>query len=251
MIVEIMYKEFISYGEKETTVYLEKLFPEADFVYTSYKDKPYFVDNRPDLIFFGPMPESEMEKVVAKLEPYRDRIKELVEDEVVFIILNNALDMFGQAIEVKNGPEAKSLGIFDYKTVRDFDKRHSQLLIADFEGQAIIGNVLGFSSYYGNEDNYLYQAIHPKVGFNLDTPLGGYRYKNAFLSELAGGILLINPYLTKKLRKHFMGDENIPFEKEIRYIYDQNLEKLQVNPDFAKALRAHPTFERISNGKRT
>ena len=238
MIVEIMYREFISYGEKETTVYLEKLFPEAEFVYTGYKDTPYFVDRKPDLIFFGPMPESVMDKIVVKLEPYRDRIKELVEDDVMFIILNNAMDMFGASIEVKNGPDTKSLGVFDYKTVRDYDKRHSEIMVADFEGHPIVGNVLGFSSYYGNENAYLYEATHPKIGFNLETPYGGYRYRNAFLSELAGCILLINPYLTKKLRKHFMGDEVIPFEEQVQYIYDQNLMKLQVNPNFAKAMQS-------------
>lgn len=237
MKIEIMYPEFISYGETETVAYFEKLFPEADFYYCRYKDRPYFADHEPDMIFFGPMAEYNIEKIYFRLLPFKDRLKTLIDQGTFFLALNNALDLFGRSLEVKNGPEAHSLGLFPYRTVRDYDDRISKPALVKFENQYITGSILGFSNYYGNEDHYYYTAVYPEMAFNRESVLGGFRYKNAFLCELAGGVFLMNPYLAKRLRKHFMGDDQIPLESAMTYTYEENLKLMSKNKEYANRMK--------------
>lgn len=239
MIIEIMYKEFITYGEHATVEYLEKLLPEAEFIYTGYKDQPYFVKHHVDLIFFGPMSEHNMDLIYPKLLPYKDKLKRIIEDGQYFIGLNNSLDLFAKELEVKNGSPSQSLGIFDYKAIRNYDRRKSQLTVFDYKGKIVIGNQLGFSNYYGNEDNYILKAVYPKKGFNIETDKCGYRYKNAFLIELAGNVIMSSPFILEEIRNKFYGDTNIPYRQAVEYNYNENVRLMKVNKSAEEAIQAY------------
>lgn len=232
MVIEFLYNELTLYGENQNLKYFELLFPEAKIVKTKYYDTPYFVNNKVDILYIGPMEESWLQKVYSKLFPYRKRLIDLIEDGIYFFIFNSAMDIFGKDLEIKNPINKKetnyTLGIFDYHTIRDYDNRKSKIVKYSYEGEIIIGVNAGFSNYYGNEDNYIYESLVDGQGFNKDTRLGGYRYKNTFISELVALPLISNPYLAKKLSIKFNGHDNIPLEKEMEDMYNLYLTFVEV-----------------------
>lgn len=58
MLIEVLYKEFMIYGEAENIDYFKLLFPEAEFIETGFLEKPYFVDHDVDMLIMGPMHET-------------------------------------------------------------------------------------------------------------------------------------------------------------------------------------------------
>lgn len=223
MVIEILYSELYTYGEKGNIDYIEKMFSDAKTVYTKLIEEPYFVKERPDLVIIGPMAEPNLEKVQKKLAPYVERIKELIDDNIYFIAFNNVLDILGTKLYVENEGEKDTLGIFDFTAKRDYEKRKSELVVAKFDGEIILGANIGFSEYFGNEKNYLYETLAGR-GFNSQTKLGGFRHKNAFLVEMIGNIFMYNPNISKRLLKIFGYPEKIPFEKEVQKSYEQRIE---------------------------
>jgi len=112
--IEILFPEFCNlYGDISNMKYLQKCIPEANFIQTSFNEEPTFVKNNVDLIYMGPMTEKMQEKVIEKLKPYKQRIEELIEKNVVFLITGNALEIFGEYIENEDGSKIEALGIFN------------------------------------------------------------------------------------------------------------------------------------------
>ena len=72
-------------------------------MYTSYMDEPLFVTEKPDLIYMGAMTESAQEKIIKKLMPYKERIAQLISEDVPMLFTNNAVEIFGQYIENEDG----------------------------------------------------------------------------------------------------------------------------------------------------
>ena len=75
------------YGDVQNPVYLQKCLPDAKFVFTSLTDEPYFVHDAPDLIYLGGMPEQIQRRVIGKLMPYRERIRQIVEADVPILAI--------------------------------------------------------------------------------------------------------------------------------------------------------------------
>ena len=59
--------------------------PEAEFIETALDDKPAFVTENVNMIYLGPMTENTQEKVIKRLKPYKERIEELIDKNVVFL----------------------------------------------------------------------------------------------------------------------------------------------------------------------
>ncbi len=230
MVVEVLYPEFITFGEIETVHYFDLVAKEhehLEIVKTFYHDEPYFANHSVDLIFFGPMTEKNMERVYSKLLPYKRLLKDLIDDGLIVLAINNSLDLLGSELKVIDGEPASCLGLFPYKTVRDFSNRVSEQVLIEFQGELAYGSKLGFSNYYGNENNYLYKSLYPEHAFNLDSPLGGYKYNNSYLIELSGNILITNPCFLKLLKNLLEIDSELPFESDLNFVYKENLRLLK------------------------
>lgn len=223
MRIEILCPEWLTFGEQTTAIYLEKLFPEAEVIHTSFLDAPHFDHEPVDLLFFGPMAENRLEKVVQKLSPLRQRLLARIEEGMMLLALNNALDVLGKTLTVKNGPPANTLNLFPYETLRDYDRRVSRQTHFEKDGVPFIATILGFSSYFGNEQHALFHAVQPPMSFNEETALGGFQYKNCWLIECAGCLFLTVPFWARALRQKFYDDDFLPLEEEMEAIYRQNL----------------------------
>ena len=91
MKIEVLFPEFANlFGDCWNHRYLKECLPEAEFIYTSYRDEPRFVSDNVQLVYMGAMTESQQELVIEKLLPYRDRIQNMIDSGVVFLMTANA-----------------------------------------------------------------------------------------------------------------------------------------------------------------
>lgn len=128
--IEILFPEFCNlYGDISNMKYLKKCLPNANFVETSFDKEPCFVKEKVNFIYLGPMTEKMQEKVITKLKPYKTRIEELIEKNVIFLITGNAIEIFGKYIENEDESKIEALGIFDIYAKRDMLHRHNSIFI--------------------------------------------------------------------------------------------------------------------------
>lgn len=227
--IEILFPEFCNlYGDISNMKYLQKCIPEANFIQTSFNEEPTFVKNNVDLIYMGPMTEKMQEKVIEKLKPYKQRIEELIEKNVVFLITGNALEIFGKYIENEDSSKIEALGIFDTYAKRNMMKRHNSNFIGKYEDIELVGFKSQFTQSYGNnKENYLFD-VEKGIGINPESMLEGLQKNNFLATYLIGPILILNPQFTKKVLEK-MGIENpsIAFEEDVKKAYEQRLKELK------------------------
>ena len=114
--IEILFPEFCNlYGDISNMKYLKKCLPNANFIETAFDEEPCFAKEKVNFIYLGPMTENMQEKVITKLKPYKERIEELIEENVIFLITGNAIEIFGKYIENEDGSKIEALGVFDWK----------------------------------------------------------------------------------------------------------------------------------------
>lgn len=227
--VEILFPEFCNlYGDISNIKYLKKCIPEANFIETSFCDEPAFVSKEVNLIYMGPMTEKMQEKVIKKLKPYKEKIEELIEKNVVFLITGNALEIFGKYIENEDGSKIEGLNIFDIYAKRNMLKRHNSIFVGKYEDIEVVGFKSQFTFAYGdNEQNY-FAKVEKGIGLNPESTLEGIQKNNFIATYLIGPILILNPKFTKKiLEKMGVENINIAFEEDVQKAYEQRLKELK------------------------
>lgn len=227
--IEILFPEFCNlYGDISNMKYLQKCIPEANFIETSFNEEPTFVKNDVNLIYMGPMTEKMQEKVIEKLKPYKQRIEELIEKNVLFLITGNALEIFGKYIENEDGTKIEALGIFDIYSKRNMMKRHNSNFIGKYEEIEIVGFKSQFTqSYRNNEENY-FAKVEKGIGLNPESSLEGIQKNNFIATYVIGPILILNPEFTKKvLEKIGVEEPKLAFEEDVQNAYEQRLKELK------------------------
>ena len=228
MKIEILYGEICNlYADIENVNYLKKCIPDASFINTNINEKPYFVDhNDINLIYLGSMTENMQELVIKNLEDYKDRIEELIEKDIIFLVTGNAIEIFGKYIEEKN-IKIDALGMFDFYTKRDLNNRYNSLFLGTFNDIEIVGFKHQFTKLYGNnEDNYFIK-VKRGIGFNDNSLNEGIRKNNFFGTQVLGPFLLINPLFTKYLFKLLNIDNELLFENEAIAAYKRRLKEFE------------------------
>lgn len=214
MKIEVLYSEVANlYGDLYNINYLAKCLPNVKVHYTNLNVTPLFVNHKVDLIYMGPMMENHQKIVIEKLLPYKDRIKELIENNVIFLICGNALEIFGSKIDDING-----LNIFDYYSKRDFSYHHHSCFIGEYKNKKIVGFKSQFSMTYNNK----YPFIKKINGYGLskDDLYEGVLYKNFIATYLIGPFLICNPYFTKYLLKLLGQNDKLLYEKDLIKAYN-------------------------------
>lgn len=232
MTVEFLYPAVANlYGEAVEMRYIEKCLPSAEVIKTRINDEPYFVKNDVDLIYMGPMTEKSQEKVIEKLLPYKERIEQLINGNTVFLVIGNALEIFGESIRNEDGSEIKGLGIFNTYAERKMMNRYNSLYLGQFENMKIVGFKAQFSHSYNEDEkeglfkNIRGDGLHPGSAFE------GMRRNNFFATYLLGPLLILNPDFTKYILSLLgVGNEGLPYEKDIRLAYEKRLKEFE-NPN--------------------
>ncbi|MDY6062820.1 MAG: hypothetical protein SPI53_03420 [Erysipelotrichaceae bacterium] len=222
MIVEVLFSEFYTYGEIENVRYLAKMLKGVDFIYTSYDNEPYFVNNDVDMLVIEPMAEHYLAMVCDKLKPFKTRLQTMIDDGVYFFIVNNAMDIFGRTLKLSDGKELDTLGLLDYETIRNYDKRYAYLFVAKYQDIEICANNTGFSTYCIPDKYHLYSVELNGIKAS-DIELSGYHKHNVYAIEFLSHFFIMNPLISKKILAHFGIDESLPFEQEALESYNHQL----------------------------
>ena len=229
MKIEMLFPEVCNlYGDTSNIKYLKKCIPEAEIIKTDINSEPAFVKQDVNMIYMGPMPEDIQELAIKKLKPYTERIKELIQKDVVFLVTGNALEIFGKYIENEDGTKIEGLSIFNTFAKRDMMHRHNSIFVGTFEDIEIVGFKSQFTMSYGdNQENY-FAKVKKGIGLNKETSLEGIKDHNFIGTYVIGPILILNPLFTKMLLK-MLGcqDANIAFEEETMAAYKQRLEEFK------------------------
>lgn len=230
--IEVLFPEICNlFGNMYNIKYLEKSVQDIEIIYTSLTNTPKFVDEKVDMIYMAPMTENSQELVIEKLKPYTDKIKELIEQNQLFLVIGNALEIFGKYIENEDGSRIEGLGITDLYAKRDMMHRYNSLFLGKIEDIKIVGFKSQFAMSYGdNSSNYLFDALKGP-GINEASKFEGIRINNFMGTYVLGPILVLNPYFTKYLLKLIgIKDINLAYEEEAVSCYKIRLKEFE-NPE--------------------
>lgn len=227
--IEILFPEFCNlYGDISNMKYLKKCLPNADFIETAFDEEPCFANEKVNFIYLGPMTENMQEKVIKKFKPYKDRIEELIEENVIFLITGNAIEIFGKYIENEDGSKIEALGIFDIYAKRDMLHRYNSIFIGKWENIDIVGFKSQFTFAYGNNEENYFAKVEKGVGLNKRSKFEGIMKNNFIATYLIGPILILNPLFTEKLfKKMKLNNTKIAFEEDIKAAYNQRLQEFK------------------------
>lgn len=227
--IEILFPEFCNlYGDISNMKYLKKCLPKAKFIETAFDEEPAFNKEKINFIYLGPMTENRQEKVIQKLQPYKERIKELIQEDVIFLITGNAIEIFGNYIENEDGSKIEALGVFDIHAKRDMLHRHNSIFVGTWEEIELVGFKSQFTFSYGeNSENY-FAKVEKGIGLNKESNLEGIQQNNFIGTYLIGPILILNPYFTEKLiQKMGIEKPTLAFEEDLIQAYNQRLDELK------------------------
>lgn len=234
--VEVLYPEVCNlFGNTYNIKYLEQSVKDIEIINTSLNDEPTFVKENVDLVYMAPMTEKTQELVIEKLKHYTEIIKKQIQENKVFLMIGNALEVFGKYIENEDRSKIEGLGITNLYAKRDMMNRYNSLFLGELEGKEtikIVGFMSQFAKSYGdNSKNYLFKALRGP-GLN-DTKFEGVRINNFMGTYVLGPILVFNPDFTKYLLK-LLGVKNpkLAFEKEAFDAYNIRLKEFE-NPNIA------------------
>ena len=124
MKIEVLFPEFANlFGDCWNWKYLSRCMPEAELIETGYNDEPRFASEKVDMIIMGAMTEHGQELAIKKLMPYRDRLRELIDCGVVFLMTANAGEVFCEYIENEDGSRIAGLGLVPLHAKRGMEHR--------------------------------------------------------------------------------------------------------------------------------
>ncbi len=231
--LEILFPELCNiYAESYNATYLQRSCEELELIETRHTEVPAFVEGDVDMIYLGCASERKQEQIIDILRLYRDRIIELIDKGVVFLVTGNACEIFGKAI--KDGDRhIDGLGIFDFYSARYMEgERHNSQYVgtftdADGESITMLGHRSQFSFSYGDFENDRFIDIEIGIGMNPDTKAEGINRNNFFATYSLGPYLIMNPLFAKYLLRKIGVDDTLAFEKEAIEAYEYRRDELR------------------------
>ena len=228
--IEVLFPEVCNlYGDMFNVRYLEQCIDGVECIKTALTDTPKFVSEDVNMVYMAPMSESIQELAIKKLEPYKKRIKELIDKKVVFLLVGNAVEVFGKYIENEDGSKIEALGVLDLYAKRDMMHRHNSAFIGQFENIEVIGYKSQFTMVYtDNTENY-FAKVEKGIGINKESKLEGIRVNNLIGTYLLGPILVLNPLLTKKILEMLgIKEPKLKYEADLIDAYQKRLEEIRL-----------------------
>lgn len=227
IIVEQLFPEIANlYGDTGNVRYLKKCLPAALFVEDELNAKPHFADTIPNLIYMGPMSEHAQELVIERLMPYKNRILELIDKGVIFLLTGNAAEVFWKSIECEDGTSIKGLGLFDLIAKRKMFNRYNRHCMGKMGELTIVGYKNQFTHTYGDNSAGYFFDVEKGDGINRSSKKEGVRRNNFIATYLLGPILIQNPHFTKYLLEIMcIKDAELAFEDTVIKAYERRLEE--------------------------
>ena len=224
MTVEILYNDYLIFGDGANVDYIRKCLPEAEFVFTSIHDVPFFAESEPDLIYMGAMSENNQERAIAALMPYKARFVELVEKGTHVLFTSTSCDVLGKYI-THDERKIECLGLFDFTVERKMLKRFNAMTLGNYNGI----EMMGFKSQFGVATpsegcTEKFFDVTRGAGLNRECKWEGFKRNNLIATYIIGPFLVINPVFTKNWLSEVAGKEiTLPFEELAMECYRNRL----------------------------
>lgn len=231
MKIEVLYPELSNlYGDYYNAKYLSMCIPHSQTVFTSNNDKPAFMSEKIDIICMGSMSERNQEFAIKHLMPYKDKIKELIENGTFFLATGNSLEIFGSHIE-DDGKNIECLGAIDFYSKRQMNDRRNCFFLGEFPVEngdiKIVGHKSQFSFSHGTAAENPFIKVKGGFGINLESKNEGIHYNNFFGTYILGPFIILNPHFLKYLLKSMNLNDDLLYEEEINNAYIDRLKRLQ------------------------
>ncbi len=234
MKIEVLYPEICClFGDKANMRYFEMCLPEAEFIKTPVSEMPLFLTEDVDMVYLGSCSESNQEKILSRLMGKKERIKELLNKGVIFLMTGNSFEIMGNYIQKTDGEKISALGIVDFYAERTIPKRYNSLFLGKFNGMEIVGCTSRFSHSYGIGEGDSFIDVTKGYGSCVGAQKEGIKYKNLFGTYLLGPFLIQNPHFTKYLME-LLGVESpkLAFEEDAFRAYDVRLREYKRDIEF-------------------
>ncbi len=225
--VEVLYPEYMNlYGDSGNIKYLEQSIDKVKIIYTNINQKPKFISNDIDMIYLGPSTEIQQREIIEKLRPYKEKIKEFIDNKKLVLAIGNALEIFGKYIEDIDGKKTKCLGIFDVYAKREKNYRYNELCLGvTKDGHEIVGYKNQMSHLYGNDKKY-FQDMFLGSGRNPNTLIEGISKNNFIGTYILGPVLPLNPYFTKSIIQSLgASNSSLAYEEDAVKAYEARLKE--------------------------
>ena len=235
MRIEVLYPQLCClYGDKGNTLFLQKCLPDAEFIFTQLNDKPLFLSEDIDLVCMYSMSEQSQELILSRLMPYKDEIKNKIENsKTFFLFLGNAMELLGGYIEREDETRVEALGVYDIYTLRHAPRRFNTLIQAKFNDITLLSYTSRFAETFGITDEMSFAKVEIGTGSCPDTKLEGIRRDNLIATYMLGPILVANPDFSKWLLKRLgVAEPKLPYEAALYESYEAKRKEFQ-RPDLA------------------
>ena len=222
MRIEILYPELCClYGDKGNTMFLQQCLPDAEFVFTQLNDQPRFLTDEVDLCCMYSMSEQSQERILQKLYPHKEQIAQCCSaGKTLFLLLGNAMELFGQYIQREDGSRIDGLCVFDIYSVRHAPKRFNSLIQAAFENLTLLGYTSRFSDTYNIPREMAFCQVQIGTGSAPDTAWDGIHHGRVIATYLLGPLLVANPDFAKYLLRQLgVNEPHLPYENALYESY--------------------------------
>lgn len=236
MKIEVLYPEICClFGDKANMRYFEMCLPEAEFIKTPVSEMPKFLTEDVDMVYFGSCSESNQERILSRLKGHEERINELIEKGVIFLMTGNTFEIMGKYIKKTDGEKIEGLGIFDFHAERTIPKRYNSLFLGKFGDMEVVGYTSRFSHCYGIDEKDNFLTVTKGYGSTVAAKTEGIHRNNLFGTYLLGPFLIQNPLFTEYLMKQ-LGVENaeLAFKHDILRAYYVRLNEFTKDIVFAE-----------------
>lgn len=230
MKIEILFPEICNiYGDYGNIMYLKQCLPNAEFIETNLNTEPKFVKENIDLVYMGSMTEKMQEKVIKKLEKYKEVIKNQIDEQKAFLFTGNSFELLGKYIQNEDGSKIQCLNILDIYSKREMFNRYNSLFLGEFEGLKIVGYKDQFSHQYGDNTNSYFAKVIRGAGLNRESKLEGIKINNFIGTSILGPILVLNPNFTEYVIKNILRTEEgqVAFKEDALEAYQKRLEEYE------------------------
>jgi len=230
MKIEILYPELCClYGDQGNTKFLQQCLPDPEFVFTGLNDKPAFLDDEVTLCCMYSCSEKNQEIILSRMLKWKDEINQAIASgNTMFLLLGNAMELFGSYIEREDGTKVDTLQSFDIYTKRHAPKRFNTLIMSEFEGMELLGYTSRFSDTFGITEDIAMSKVKIGTGSDGNGKLEGIRTNNLIGTYLLGPLLIANPDFTKWLfAKLNIENYTLPFEKDLYKGYEIRRKEFQ------------------------
>ncbi len=227
--VEVLFPEICNlFGNMFNIKYFQETTDEIEVINTAISEKPKFLTEKIDMVYMAPMTEHSQELVINALKPYKEQIKQKIEENQIFLVIGNALEIFGDYIQNEDGSKIEGLALTGLYAKRKMMDRYNSLFLGEFENIKIEGFKSQFSMSYGdNSQNYLFEVIRGD-GINKESKYEGIKINNFMGTYVLGPLLVVNPAFTKYILSLLdIKIDKIAFEEVANKCYDIRLKEFE------------------------